>query len=85
MSPQMDNNLASKRSDYTAMSYNSGVVIQSNNVYMSFNEHKWATTLIKVYRHLRIMERTKYLAPHFSRYVGSLVSYMASKYNLGGV
>ena len=37
-----------------------------NNVYMRFDERKWASTLMKVFRHMKLMEKTKYLDPHFS-------------------
>jgi hypothetical protein len=35
-------------------------------VYMRFDERKWASTLVKVYRHMRLLERSKYLEPFFS-------------------
>lgn len=51
-------------------------------VYMRFDERKWASTLVKVYRHMRLLERSKYLEPFFSQYFSPLVKYAASKHKL---
>ncbi len=52
-------------------------------VYMRFDERKWASTLVKVYRHMRLLERSKYLEPFFSQFISPLVKYVASKHKLG--
>jgi hypothetical protein len=49
---------------------------------MQLDERKWAGTLFKVYRHMRAMERTKYLEPNYSTYFSPLVKYLATKYKL---
>jgi hypothetical protein len=53
-----------------------------SETYMQLDERKWAGTLFKVYRHMRAMERTKYLEPNFSTYFSPLVKYLATKYKL---
>ena len=40
---------------------------------MRFDEKKWATTLIKVYRHMKLMEKQKYLEPMFSSMISPIV------------
>lgn len=55
---------------------------RSEGVYMQLDERKWAGTLFKVYRHMRAMERTKYLEPNYSTYFSPLVKYLATKYKL---
>ena len=44
-----------------------------NQVYMRFDERKWATTLIKVFKHMKLMERQKYLEPLFSSMINPIV------------
>ena len=44
-----------------------------NQVYMRFDERKWATTLIKVFKHMKLMERQKYLEPLFSTMISPIV------------
>ena len=42
-------------------------------VYMRFDERKWATTLVKVFKHMKLMERQKYLEPLFSSMISPIV------------
>jgi hypothetical protein len=42
-------------------------------VYMRFDERKWATTLVKVFKHMKLMERQKYLEPLFSTMISPIV------------
>ena len=51
---------------------------------MRIDEKRWATTLVKVYRHMKIMERTKYLEPHFTHFIVPIVKYAITKFKLGG-
>jgi hypothetical protein len=44
-----------------------------SQVYMRFDERKWATTLIKVFKHMKLMERQKYLEPLFSSMISPIV------------
>lgn len=53
------------------------------NVFVSFDERKWASTLLKVVRHMRLMERAKYLEPHYSVYALPIARYVAAKFKLG--
>jgi hypothetical protein len=53
------------------------------SVYMRFDERKWASTLVKVYRHMRLLERSKYMEPFFSQHISPLVKYAATKHKLG--
>ena len=46
-----------------------------SRVYMQFDEKKWALTLLKVYKHMKTLERTKYLEPYYSVYITPLVKY----------
>ena len=50
---------------------------------MKFDERKWASTLLKVVRHMRLMERAKYLEPHYSLYVLPVARYLTTKFKLG--
>lgn len=50
---------------------------------MQIDEQKWAATLLKVVRHMRLMERAKYLEPHYSLYVIPVARYLSSKFKLG--
>jgi hypothetical protein len=43
-----------------------GGTTNNQSVYMRFDERKWATTLVKVFKHMKLMERQKYLEPLFS-------------------
>lgn len=61
-----------------------GVNFAVKNIYMRFDERKWASTLLKVVRHMRLMERTKYLEPHFSLYVLPIAKYLSAKFKLCG-
>ena len=36
-------------------------MINGSNVFMRFDEKRWANTFLKVFKHMRVMERTKYL------------------------
>jgi hypothetical protein len=51
-------------------------------VYMRFDERKWATTLVKVFKHMKLMERQKYLEPLFSSMISPIVQYAGFKYNM---
>jgi hypothetical protein len=42
-------------------------------VYMRFDERKWATTLVKVFKHMKLMEKQKYLEPLFSSMINPIV------------
>jgi hypothetical protein len=54
------------------------------NLYIRIDERKWSSTFLKVYRHMRLMEKTKYLEPHFSIYVTPIAKYVSTKFKLGG-
>ena len=49
-------------------------------VFMKFDERKWAGTFVKVYRHMKLMEKAKYLEPHFSSLVTPIAQYLVHKF-----
>jgi hypothetical protein len=55
-------------------------MINGSNVFMRFDEKRWANTFLKVFKHMRVMERTKYLQPHFSVYITAIAKYLANKF-----
>ena len=77
--------MLSKRSDNPPLNTGQTSVNQGNpsGVYMRLDERKWASTMAKVYRHMKLMEKTKYLEPHFSFFIAPIAQYMMNKYRLG--
>jgi hypothetical protein len=41
---------------------------------LDFDEANWEKKIVKIYRALQLMEKVKYLEPHFSKAFGDLAS-----------
>ncbi len=53
-----------------------------NGYYLRFDERKWAQSIAKVHKHMRMMEKNKYLEPAFSNIVTPIVRYVSYKFNI---
>ena len=55
------------------------------SLFIKFDDRKWAGTLSKVYRHMKLMECTKYLEPNFSALVTPIVKYVAHTFKISPI
>eukprot|EP00347_Sterkiella_histriomuscorum_P000467 403375745 len=52
-----------------------------NQVFIRFDEKKWARQIVKLFKSLSSMEKSKYLEPHYSMLIKPIVSYCLKTYN----
>jgi hypothetical protein len=49
--------------------------LSKNNVYIKFDHKKWNRQLVKVFKHMVVIEKNKVNPPYYSQHVAQLVKY----------